>query len=183
MSRRVALLVLSALTAVLLAASAKAAPPQVQVMGRYEPGCSIDAIAPGGPFCQALPHRFRYWATPTGVGQRAKGLFTQQPLRDGAPTTTIIGSVRCLNVSGNAAVIGGVFVSPASFAGIPFIVYTVDNGPPGSPTPDLEGLLGAFPPGDPDWVFLPVGFPNACPSATAPIYGYLPLSEGDAIVR
>jgi hypothetical protein len=183
MSKRVALPLLPALAAVVLAASAEAALPKLQVAGRYEPGCSIGAIAPGGPFCSQLPHRFRYWANPTGVGQRAKGSFAEQPLRNRVPTTTRIGSVRCLSVSGNAAVIGGVLVSPASVAGIPFVTYAVDNGPPGSATPDLEGLLGAFPPGDPDWIFLPVGFPNACPSPTAPLYGYLPLSQGDAIIR
>jgi hypothetical protein len=182
-SRRAALLIISALAAVLLAARAQAALPQVQVKGYTDPGCAIDAIAPPGSFCIPVATRFAYWATPTGVGQRAKGLFLEQALPNGAPTTPHRGLVKCLSVSGNAAVIGGIFTAPLSAAGIPFVEYTVDNGPPGSATPDLEGLLGAFPPGDPDWVFLPAGFPKACPSPTAPIYGYLPLSQGDAIVR
>jgi hypothetical protein len=183
MSRRVALLFTSALVALLLAARVEAAPPQVQVRGYTDPGCSTGAIAPPGNFCIPIATRFVYWATPTGIGQRAKGLFLEQPLPNGVPSTTRRGVVQCLSVSGNAAAIGGIFTAPLYAYGIPFIVYTVDNGPPGSATPDLEGLLGAFPPGDPDSVFLPVGFPKACPSATAPIYGYLPLSQGDAIVR
>jgi hypothetical protein len=183
MSKRVAVPLLSALAAVLVAASAEAALPKVQVVGYTDPGCSTGAIAPPGIFCIPIATRFAYWATPTGVGQRAKGLFLEQPLPNGVPSTTRRGLVKCLRVEGNAAVIGGIFTAPLYSYGIPFITYTVDNGPPGSATPDLEGLLGAFPPGDPDWIFLPVGFPNACPSPTAPIYGYLPLSQGDAIVR
>jgi hypothetical protein len=178
-----ALLFLSALVAVPLASSAEAALPQVQVLGYTDPGCSTGAIAPPGSFCIPVATRFSYWAAPTGVGDRAKGLFLAQSLPNGVPSTLHRGLVKCLRVEGNAAVIGGIFTAPLYNYGLPFVEYTVDNGPPGSATPDLEGLLGAFPPGDPDWVFLPVGFPNVCPSAVAPIYGYLPLSQGDAIVR
>jgi hypothetical protein len=181
MSKAPVLLVV-AISALALAASAVGALPKVQALGMTQPGCPIDAVSPYA-ICLQLPHRFTYWATPTGVGQRAKGLFLEQPLLNGLPTTTRRGVVRCLNVVGNAAVIGGRFTAPLSLYGLPFAMYVVDNGPPGSATPDLEGELGAFPPGDPDWIFLPASFPKACPAPTPSIYGYLPFSSGDAIVR
>ena len=175
--------VLVAVVAGLVAAgTASAVLPTVQVRGGTEPGCPIDAASPYSA-CQQLPHRFAYWASPIGVGQGAKGVFLEQPLLNGVPTTTRRGAVRCLNVVGNTAVIGGIFTAPLYAYGIPFAMYVVDNGPPGSATPDLEGELGAFPPGDPDWIFLPPSFPKACPAPTPSIYGYLPFSSGDAIVR
>jgi hypothetical protein len=141
--------------------------------GVLEPGCPIDPVA-SDVFCPPYPIWYslqaKQWSNTT------TGLFRTRWLVPGRPGSIFRGRIKCMNVVGNAVVVGGLLTNPAILAGVPFVEYAVDNGTSG----DLVSDLGLFPDGDPDLVLLPVGFPSICPAPglAASIYGYLPLRVG-----
>ena len=141
-------------------------------------GCPIDPVA-SDVGCPQYPIAFALYAVQVGTA-KPTGYYKQRSLVPRRTQTTFRGTVKCLNVVGNAAVVGGVLTWPGILAGIPFVEYVVDNGASG----DLASDLGIFPFGDPDLVFLPPTFPLVCPTPglLASIYGYLPLSSGDVAV-
>jgi hypothetical protein len=57
----------------------------------------------------------------------------------------------------------------------------LDNGTPGSSTPDQISVLSILPADDPDRPLMPERFPFVCPAANS-IYGYAPLTSGDITV-
>jgi hypothetical protein len=142
-------------------------------------GCPIDAVATD-VFCPQYPIAFSFWATKIGTA-RPNGSVQQRWLVPGTTSTTFRGTVKCLNVAGNTAVVGGVLARPAILTGVPFVEYVVDNGVSG----DLASDLGIFPFADPDLALLPVGFPIVCPTPglLTSIYGYQALSSGDVAVQ
>lgn len=86
---------------------------------------------------------------------------------------------------GNTAVFGGVITQVSAgapfTAGNPFLVSVVDNGPPGSGTPDLISslfVLGSL--GFP--LTVPQDFPNICPPATT-FPAFQLLTSGDIVVE
>src|SRR5919197_242516 len=176
MSRKVLLALVVAALALPPAAGAFS-PSSVKGSGALSPGCPTDALA-ADLYCPTVPIYFLFTADKRLAG--TSGEFRTRWLVPGRSTTLFRGRVRCLNAVGNTVVVGGYLLSPAILAGIPFIEYAVDNGTSG----DLVSDLGFFPPEDPDLVFLPVGFPNVCPSPglLASIYGYLPLQLGGVVV-
>lgn len=94
---------------------------------------------------------------------------------------TFRGSVSCVNIEGNRAVVGGMLTQQPSGSptvATPYVIYVEDNGPPGSATPDQISTLAIFPPGDPGLAYLPARFPEVCPSVRSQ-YGYAPLTSGD----
>jgi hypothetical protein len=147
--------------------------------GVMAPGCPVDPMA-SDVVCPQYPLAFSLYAAAAGTA-KPTGYYKQRSLVPGHTTTTFQSTVKCVNVVGNAAVVGGVLTWPGILAGVPFVEYVVDNGASG----DLASDLGLFPFGDPDLVLLPPGFPTVCPAPglLASIYGYLPLSSGDVMVR
>jgi hypothetical protein len=141
-------------------------------------GCPIDPVA-SDFVCPQYPITFTLYAAGVGTA-KPTGYYKQRSLVPGRTQTTWQGTVKCLNVAGNMAAVGGVLTSPGILAGIPFVEYVVDNGASG----DLASDLGLFPLGDPDLVLLPPQFPTVCPTPglLASIYGYLPLSSGNVMV-
>jgi hypothetical protein len=168
-----------------LAALASASPAAATTLsgarsiGVMAAGCPIDPVATD-VVCPPFPITFSLYAAKVGA-LPPTGYYKQRSLVPGRTQTTWQGKVKCLNVVGNTAAVGGVLTSPGILAGVPFVEYVVDNGASG----DLASDLGLFPFGDPDLALLPPGFPTVCPSPglLASIYGYLPLSSGDVMVR
>ena len=146
--------------------------------GVLDPGCPANALS-AYLYCPEFPILFSLDAQT--LGTRAKGLFTTRWLVPGRSSTTFRGRVWCMNVVGNAAVVGGRLIAPGILTGLPFVEFVVDNGVTG----DLVSDLGIFPFDDPDLVFLPVDFPVTCPTPglLASIYGYLPVHTGNVVVR
>jgi hypothetical protein len=142
-------------------------------------GCPIDAVA-SDVVCPQYPSAFTLYAAAVGTA-KPTGYYRQRSLVPGRTQTTFQGTVKCLSVAGNTAVVGGVLTWPGILAGVPFVEYVVDNGASG----DLASDLGLFPFGDPDLVLLPPSFPTVCPAPglLASIYGYRPLSSGNVMVR
>jgi hypothetical protein len=176
MSRKVfAALVL----ALALPSTAAAAPSSVKGSGNLQPGCPTDALSTN-VFCPTLPIYFQLNAGHTRTGATT-GRFRTRWLVPNRTSTTFSGRVTCLNVDGNAMVVGGVLSAPGILHGIPFVEYAVDNGLSG----DLVSDMGLFPFEDSDLVFLPVDFPTTCPTPglLASIYGYLPLQLGGVVVK
>jgi len=159
--------------ALALPPAAGAATPSVKGSGVLAPGCPVDALA-ADVYCPPVPIYF--WLKADRGRTATTGQFRTRWLVPGRATTTFRGRVQCLNVIGNAMVVGGVLTTPGILGGVPFVEYAVDNGTSG----DLVSDLGLFPYGDPDLVLLPVGFPSICPAPglAASIYGYLPLRVG-----
>jgi hypothetical protein len=177
MSRKVLLaLVLAALT--LPSAAGAFTPSSVKGSGALQAGCPTDALS-AYVYCPTVPIYFLFTADKRLSG--TSGEFRTRWLVPNRSTTLFRGRVRCLNAVGNAVVVGGYLTVPRILAGIPFVEYAVDNGISG----DLVSDLGLFPPEDPDFVFLPVGFPNVCPTPglLASIYGYLPVQSGGVVVK
>jgi hypothetical protein len=86
--------------------------------------------------------------------------------------------VTCLSVVGNKTAVGGFVTQPSDPAGVPFLVYVIDNGLPGQA---IDGI-GPFSVFGPEEALPAPGFPLVCPSAQSPL-GYYPLTSGDVIVR
>ena len=172
--------------ALLLAVAALALPPlagaATQTVARgtgvVDAGCPLNPLS-SNVFCPQYPIWFSLQAKKGSSA--ASGLFRTRWLVPGRTTTMFQGWVRCLKLDGNAVVVGGVLATPRMLAGVPFVEYAVDNGISG----DLVSDLGLFPLEDPDLVFLPVGFPNVCPTPglLASIYGYQPLHSGTLVVQ
>jgi hypothetical protein len=181
MSRRFALVaLLGSLALAALAAPAGATSMSgVKGTGVMAPGCPSDPLAADFA-CPTYPISFSVYSVAYGTAH-PNGYYQQRTLIPGRTTTLFQGKATCLSVVGNTAVVGGVMTRPAALYGIPFVEYAVDNGLSG----DLISNLGIFPAGDPDLVFLPVGFPMVCPTPglLASVYGYLSLSSGDVQVR
>jgi hypothetical protein len=177
MSRKV-LLALAVVALALPPAAGAFTPSGVKGSGVLQPGCPTDPLA-AEVYCPQVPVYFQLKADHTRTG--TTGSYRTRWLVPGRTSTTFTGRVRCLNVVGNAAVVGGFLNSPGILNGVPFVEYVVDNGASG----DLVSDMGLFPFEDPDLVFLPVGFPTVCPSPglLASIYGYLPLQLGGVAVK
>jgi hypothetical protein len=145
--------------------------------GVLAPGCPLNPLSTHF-YCPEFPIFFSLQAT---KGSTITGTFRTQWLVPGSSTTIFRGRVRCLNVVGNAAVVGGSMSAPSILGGVPFVVYAVDNGDSG----DLVSDLGLFPFQDPDLALLPVGFPRVCPTPglLASVYGYQPVDAGTLIVK
>jgi hypothetical protein len=146
-------------------------------VGTYGPACwQTD----GGPFCTPFSYTARTLAVQK-ANHRAWGVFERRNNLNG---NTFRGTVSCLTVDGNRAVIGGMLTQqpgPVPPDDVPFVIYLEDNGPTGSATPDQISALAIFPAGDPGLADLPPGFPYLCPSVRS-IYGYAPLTSGDITV-
>ena len=177
------------LGALLFALAGSAAAPDfdsAQGAGSIAPGtCVLDEpapISPGTAFCLTQGREFSFSAKQRGFGERATGFYTQRNAVNPGPG--IRGEVTCLNVLGEFAVFGGIIRESVSstLIGLPFVVYVVDNGPPGSSPRDLISPLGVFPQADPDLALLPQAFPNICPPPFPSLYGYFPVSQGDIVV-
>ena len=142
--------------------------------GQFGPGCFTATL------CFANPRNLAVDAHAQGDGTEAVGDSTY-----GTPgIADSRRSVTCLQVDGNAAVIGGVIQSGAS-AGWGYVQYFVDRGGPGLGSRDLASASLIDPLESPSW---PAGFPATCPSPTAgwPAAGppiYLELDEGDLVVQ
>jgi hypothetical protein len=172
--------------ALVLAVAALASPPLAGAStptlargaGILDAGCPLNPLS-ANVVCPQYPIWFSLQAKRGPYA--ASGLFRTQWRVPGRATTIYRGSVRCLNVDGNAVVVGGVLAGPAALAGIPFVEYAVDNGATG----DLVSDLGIFPFEDPDLVLLPLDFPSTCPTPglLASIYGYQALHTGALVVR
>jgi hypothetical protein len=176
MSRK-ALLALAVVALALPPAAGAFSPSRVRGSGTLQPGCPTDALS-AHVYCPDVPIYF--WISADRRLSGTSGEFRTRWLVPGRATTLFRGRVRCLNAVGNTAVVGGYLTAPGILGGVPFVEYVVDNGDSG----DLVSDLGFFPFEDPDLVFLPVGFPNVCPSPglLASIYGYLPLQLGGVVV-
>lgn len=89
-----------------------------------------------------------------------------------------VNSVSCLAVSGNHAVIGGVFQ-----LGGKYVLYAVDNGTPASAVRDQVTPVLLLEPAE--LAQMPEGFPNVCPSPDTVIGGtpYSDVTGGDIVVR
>ncbi|MGH3104776.1 MAG: hypothetical protein ACRDN6_11850 [Gaiellaceae bacterium] len=152
-------------------------------VGTFGPGCTQDTPPPRPIFCTASNFTVRLLALAGPNGFRVHGFFERRNNQNG---NTFSGPITCLNVQGKTASIGGVVTRTPSptgeGTGVPYLVYVVDNGPPGSATPDLISPFAVLPPGDPDLAFVPPNFPDTCPSP-ASIYGYFPLTSGDITVQ
>jgi hypothetical protein len=148
--------------------------------GVLDPGCPVDPVAPD-VFCPPNPIWYSLQLERSG-GTTTRVFRTRWVVRHKL-RSLFRGRVTCMNVVDNTVAVGGVLTAPLMLAGIPFVAYAVDNGSSG----DLVSDLGLFPEGDPDLVFLPVGFPTICPAPglTASIYGYLPVhfGSGGVVVR
>ena len=175
MSKKAALLLV--ICAFALAAAAGAAAGRVRGSGVLAPGCPINALA-ADVYCPEVPISFSLKGDRTRT--KTTGQFRTRWLVPDHDTTTFGGRISCMNVVGNALVVGGVLTNPGILRGVPFVEYAVDNGASG----DLVSDFGLFPFADPDLVFLPSGFPRVCPTPglLASIYGYLPLQQGDLVV-
>ena len=177
MSKKAVLLL--ALAALALPPLAGASTPSVaRGAGILDAGCPLDPLS-ASVYC---PQYQIWFSLQAKSGTYApSGLFRTRWLVPGKATTIYRGRVRCLTVSGNAVVVGGLLAGPAALAGVPFVEYAVDNGATG----DLVSDLGIFPFEDPDLVFLPVDFPSTCPTPglLASIYGYQTLHAGTLVVR
>ena len=176
--------------ALVLAAAANAAVPEfdsAQGAGSIAPNSCVLAdpapVVSGTTFCLTQGREFSFSAKQRGFGERATGFYTQRNLLNPGPG--IRGEVTCLNVLGEFAVFGGIVRQSASTSliGLPFVVYVVDNGPPGSSPPDLISPLGTFPQNDPDRPLLPEAFPNICPPPFPSLYGYFAVDTGDIVVE
>jgi hypothetical protein len=177
MSKKI--LLAAVVVALALAPAAGASTPsRVKGSGRLQPGCPANALA-ADLYCPEFPISF--WVKANRTRRRTTGSFRTRWLVPGRTSTTFRGSVRCLNVVGNAMVVGGVLSNPKILAGVPFVEYAVDNGASG----DVVSDMGLFPFADPDRVFLPARFPRVCPAPglLASIYGYLPLQLGGVVVK
>src|SRR6266516_207365 len=126
--------------------------------GVMSAGCPIDPVA-SDVVCPQYRSAFSLYAAQVGTA-KPTGYYKQRSLVPGHTQTTWRGTVKCLAVAGNTAVVGGVLTWPGILAGVPFVEYVVDNGASG----DLISDLGLFPFGDPDLALLPPGFPTVCPS-------------------
>lgn len=59
-------------------------------------------------------------------------------------------AVNCLSVTGNTAVVGGeIIVGPSIYIGAGYLLLVVDNGEPGSGTPDIVQIARVPTPPDP----------------------------------
>jgi hypothetical protein len=176
MSRLVALALL--VSALALPSAAVGAAGLARGTGMLAPGCPVDPVAVD-IFCPPSP----IWFSLLAVKQpdRTGGRFMTRWVVAGKARSLFAGGVRCMNVVGNAVVVGGLLTNPRALLGTPFVEYAVDNGASG----DLVSDLGLFPTGDPDLLLLPVGFPTICPAPglAASIYGYLPVQSGGVFVR
>ena len=157
--------------------AAAGAARQVKGTGVLEPGCPINALA-ADVYCPEVPIYFSVKGDRTRT--QTTGQFSTRWLVPDRATTTFRGRVWCMNVVGNAMVVGGMLTNPGILRGVPFVEYAVDNGVSG----DLVSDFGLFPFADPDLVFLPAEFPRVCPEPglLASIYGYLPLQRGGVVV-
>jgi hypothetical protein len=175
-SRKV-LLALVVVALALPSAASAFTPSHVRGSGNIQPGCPTDALA-ANVYCPVWPIYF--WLSADRKLSGTSGEFRTRWLVPGRATTLFTGRVRCLSAVGNTVVVGGYLNSPAILRNIPFVEYAVDNGASG----DLVSDLGFFPFEDPDLAFLPVGFPNVCPSPglLASIYGYLPVQSGGVVL-
>ena len=177
MSKRVFLL--SVICALVLPPTTAAAfsPSRVRGSGNLQAGCPINALSEN-VYCPAVPVLF--WISADRRLTGTSGEVRSRWLVPDRPTTLWRGRVRCFTAVGNTMVVGGYLNAPAILRNVPFVEYAVDNGDTG----DLVSDLGFFPFDDPDFFFLPVGFPNVCPSPglLASVYGYLPVQLGGVSV-
>jgi len=94
---------------------------------------------------------------------------------------TIRAEITCLNVAGNAAVVGGVIrdAADASLVGDPVRMYFVDNGPPVGQDVggDTVSPIQIFAPGENAG-----GLPKTCP-VVDPTQATLALDAGDVLVH
>jgi hypothetical protein len=117
-------------------------------------------------------------ASPTGLG--AYGTFRYAGVPPG-----FVGSVTCLSVVGDTALVGGILTqAPENEAGLDFLYAVTDGGPPASGA-DTAGFIDIGPELDtPPYPGLPANFPRTCPTASgAPaILGAFPLT-GDVSIE
>ena len=176
MSKTVALCLL--VGALALPSAAFGASAVAKGSGVLQPGCPLNPLATD-VFCPTQPIWFSLDAKKSPL--TTKGRFMSRWLVAGKARSLFAGGVRCMNMVGNAVVVGGLLTNPRALLGTPFVEYAVDNGTSG----DLVSDLGIFPFEDPDLVFLPVDFPSTCPTPglLGSIYGYQPLDSGTLVVR
>jgi hypothetical protein len=150
-------------------------------VGTFGPGCAQDTPPPRTTFCTPFSYTFRVLGLAGPNGFRVHGFFERRNNENG---NTFSGPITCLNVQGDTASIGGIVTRTPTGegTGVPYLVYVVDSGPPGSTTPDLISPFAILPAGDPDLASVPANFPDTCPSP-ASIYGYFPLTSGDITVQ
>jgi hypothetical protein len=173
-SKRLALLLL--VCALALPSAAAGASGLARGTGMLEPGCPIDPVA-ADVFCPPSPIWFSLLAVKRP--DRTGGRFMTRWVVAGKARSLFAGGVRCMNVVGNAVVVGGLLTNPGALLGTPFVAYAVDNGTSG----DLVSDLGIFPEGDPDLLLLPVGFPTICPAPGLAASIYLPVQSGRVVVQ
>jgi hypothetical protein len=127
-----------------------------------------DAVFGGGHFTFISPRSFSLTAT-DGTGTLQYGV------------ATIRAEITCLNVAGNAGVVGGIIrnSAEASLVGDPVSMYFVDNGPPVSQAVggDTVSPIFIFGPGDDAG-----GLPKVCPAVDA-TQATVALDAGDILVN
>jgi hypothetical protein len=171
--RAVALLVVTALSAAGIAYAAKATPtgPSAAAM-QYGASAGLpkgDAVFGGGHFTFISGRSFSV----TAAGNTGT-------LQYGVGTTRA--EITCLNVVGNAAVVGGIIRESVNTADIGDLVfmYFVDNGPPVGPAVggDMVSPLNIVAPGG----SAAGGLPKVCPAVDA-TQATLLLDAGDVFVH
>jgi hypothetical protein len=141
--------------------------------GAFGPGCTT-----GGDeaLCDSRSFVFHLAAISGFSGTSAFGYFDRTNVANG---NTFAGAVTCLSVSAHQAAVGG-FVTRTpggSGAGVPFLVYVLDNGRLGGALADGISPFAIVGPEE-----TPVaGFPYVCPSPASPL-GYHSLTSGDIVV-
>lgn len=162
---RKVLLVSAATLAFGLASTAQASTPGDSAIGA---GTTAPCVI-GGPLpdpCVLPPRAFSFFAlaTPDGGGF---GLYTHRT----SAGTVVVARVRCIEVLGNTAVIGGSSFTTGgvTFTG-PWNVWAADNGPPGGPNPVLLSPF-TFDPDDPPAT-------TSCATTVSPV-GYFRVASGN----
>jgi hypothetical protein len=124
--------------------------------GEFGPGCFSNGV------CFSAPREF-------GLDVHGDGRnLALGTLEFGVPrVSSMIVRITCARVEGNQAVVGGWIThatNPAA-VGMAAAMYFVDNGPPGSPSPDEASSLWVGQPG------VPTDFPATFPAVCLPARG------------
>ena len=166
--RRLRMAVVLAATLALLAGSAAAA-----LAGPANRDSVVGGglrIAPDG-----TPNRSFSVSARALAGGGASGSYTFLVLHSGSrngPSDRFTGTVTCLDVVGNQAVIGGHITKGNIAPGGDFLVFLIDGGAPvgGQPGPDMVSLTYITPQDDWPSGDIPGDFHTHCPSANGPSY-------------
>jgi hypothetical protein len=139
--------------------------------GHIGPGCSTTN------FCPTLPRDFSLVGRLGRHGTNALGEIVYGRNGSGNPTQFVV-DVRCVAVSGNRAVLGGVIRTN----GGGFAIWVIDNGVPGSSVLDQASYAQADELGSSIW---PAGFPHRCPSPEGDAFGggFFGIANGDVTVH